>query len=136
MLDRMRAEAVVRHNMPGWEIYHDDEHIADVWPLVLGPLTRTHGAWAESREHGIGIWPVTDMDSFIEAMTETRTFDWAVPLGIDGRYPHDGAAITIYDSVILPHGVVSLAHVRYTIMAAARLLIARACGLGSLVVFP
>lgn len=138
-MDKMRAEAVARYGMAGWEIYKDEEdgreiHIADVWPILLGRLTRTHRPWAESFQLGIAIWPVVEMDAFVESMTDTRTFDWAVPIGLDGRYPHGGAAITIYDSDMLPHGVIALASVRVAVMNSAARLVARACGVESLAV--
>lgn len=34
--------------------------------------------------------------SGIEDYPNYLTYDYAVPIGIDGKYPHDGKAITIY----------------------------------------
>lgn len=98
MIDRVEYHPQNDKRYPIWELYDElDRRIARVIPSFLTTAQTSQPDFQTLDGLAVYLdWQMTAMD-----LTNTAVYDTAVPIGWKGdshRYPHDGDAMTVYDS--------------------------------------
>lgn len=128
----MKLISNLRNGVLQWEIEdkRDGRVLFCVMPKIFRISGRFFRPWCTSEKYGLSIHLIHgDAGAIIEHLTDTDSFDWAVPINADHSYPYGGAAITVYSSNMLKEGIVPLAKVREVVMDSVATMIFDSIGL-------
>jgi len=92
--------------IPAWEFYDNDKFLGYAVPTLFQKMIPANVSFYTPGRLAVylSVHPIE--------LTDTRVFDYAVPINEDRTFPFDGEACTVYESNDLETGIVPLFSVR------------------------
>jgi len=92
--------------IPAWELFDGDRYLGHAIPRVFSPILPSTPSFTTG--NGLAVY----LSVHPIELTDTSSFDYAVPMNSDGTYPCDGEACTVYESEDFDNGIVPLWRIR------------------------